>query len=109
MLRHRDQLTFQASYLNGNHKVSSIPQEGVSIQGHNPGLVWLCHIGKDHIHHGDKHAVFVWVSGIFNHRNNVGPLLGQVDEVPARTVGELNCIDQTIRANDVRDVRDGGA
>lgn len=42
---------FQASYLNGNHKVSSVTKEGVGIQGYDPGLVWLGHISKDHIHH----------------------------------------------------------
>lgn len=89
--------------------MSSIPQEGVGVQGHNSGLVWLGHIGKDDIHHCDKHAVFVWVSSIFNYRNNVSPLLGQVDEVTARAVGELNCVDQTIRADNIRDVGDGGA
>lgn len=40
-----------------------------------------------------EHAVFVWVPSIFNNRNDVGPLLGQVNEVTARAVGELNCID----------------
>ena len=41
----------QAPHLNGNHEVSSITQEGVGIQGYNPGLVWLGHVSKDHIHH----------------------------------------------------------
>lgn len=77
--------------------MSSIPQEGVGIQGHNSGLVWLGH-------HRNKHAVFVWVPSLFNYRNNVGPLLGQVDEVTARGMGELNCVDQTFPADSVRDV-----
>lgn len=44
----------------------------------------------------NEHAVFVRVPGVLNHRNNVGPLLGQVDEVTAGAVGKLNCVDQTI-------------
>lgn len=81
----------------------------MGIQGYNPGLIWLGHISEDHIHHCDKHAVLVWVPGIFDHGDDVGPLLGQVDEVTARAVGELNCIDETIRADNIRHVGDGGA
>lgn len=41
----------RAPHLNGNHKVSSVAKESVGIQGYDPGLVWLGHISKDHIHH----------------------------------------------------------
>jgi hypothetical protein len=51
----------------------------------------------------------VRVRNIFNYRNYSGPLLGQVDGIMARVVGELNCIYQTIRADNIRDVGDSGA
>lgn len=75
--------------------MSSILQKGVGISGHTLGLVWLCHVSKDHIHNPGKRTRFVWVPSILNHRNSVGPPLGQVDEVTARMVGEFNCVDQT--------------
>ena len=39
---------------------------------------------------------FVWLPSIFNDKTSAGSLLGQINEVTARTVGELNCIDQTV-------------
>lgn len=50
--------------------VLCILQEGMDIQGHGPGLVCLSHNRKAHIHHCDKHVIFVWVPSIFDHKNN---------------------------------------
>lgn len=36
------------------------------------------------------------VPGVLNHRNDVGSLLGQVNEVPSGAVGKFHSIDQTI-------------
>lgn len=77
--------------------MSSILQEGVSIQSHSLSLIWLGPIGKDHVHYHDKHTVLVWM-------NNVGSVLGQIDEVIVGVAGELKSIDQIIHADYITDV-----
>ncbi|KAL4679142.1 hypothetical protein H8959_008792 [Pygathrix nigripes] len=60
--------------------VSSNRQEGVGIQGHNPGLPWQGQVSQSHIHHGHEHVVLVLPPSTLRHRKDVGPLLGQVNE-----------------------------
>ena len=43
----------------------------------------------------NKHAVLVWVTGVFNYRNNVGSLLGNIEQVTTRPVGKLHRIHQS--------------
>ena len=41
--------------------------------------------------------------------DNVGPLLGHVNEISSRSVGELDGVDGSLRSDDIGDVRDGGS
>lgn len=92
----------QTIYIFADSTCSSTPVPSESgLRGPPPGhLGWpVSHLALSQANPRpltDEHAVFVWVPSVFNDRNNVGPLLGQVNEVTARTVGELNCIDQTV-------------
>ena len=38
-------------YLDGDDEVALVLEETLSIDGHYPGLVWLCHVSKYRVHH----------------------------------------------------------
>lgn len=40
----------------------------------------------------------VWLPSTFNDRTSAGSLLGQINDVRAREVGELKCTDETLLA-----------
>lgn len=44
----------------------------------------------------DQHPVLVRVASVFNDGNDVGAFLCYVEEIPARPVGELHSIDQSL-------------
>ena len=61
-------------------------------------------IGKDDIDHADKHPVFRRVSSVLDDGDDVGPLLGHVDEVTTTSVGELDGVDSSLGSNNVGNV-----
>lgn len=83
----------EQTHLNGNDEVASVLEEVLGIDADNTGLVGLGNIGEDGVNHGHEHAVLERVSGILNNRDDVGSLLGSVDQITARTVGELDGVD----------------
>lgn len=44
----------------------------------------------------------MWVSGVLNYRDDVGPLLGHIDEIPSRTMGEFHSIHKTFLQSIIR-------
>jgi hypothetical protein len=48
------------------------------------------------------------VTGIFNDGNNVGTLLGHIDQVTTRAVREFNGIHSSLGPNDIGNVGDRG-
>lgn len=94
-----------AGCLDGDDEMAAILKEMLCIQCHNTTLIRLCHIGKDGIDHADQHAILVWMTGVLNNGNNVGTLLGHINQITARTVRELNGIDKTLRSNNIGYVR----
>jgi hypothetical protein len=61
-------------------------------------------IGKDDIDHADEHPVFRGVSSVLNDGDDVGPLLGHVDEVTTTSVGKLDSVDSSLGSNNVSNV-----
>lgn len=56
-----------------------------------PHLVRLCNICEDDIHHGHQHAVLGRMPGVLNDGDDIGPLLGHVDQVtPCRQGSRCN-------------------
>jgi hypothetical protein len=49
-------------------------------------LVGLRHVGEDAVDHGDEHAVFVGVARVLDNGDDVGALLGHVDQVTSRPI-----------------------
>jgi len=98
-----------AAGLDGNDEVSTVLQEVVCVKGYDLSLIGLGDIGKDDINHTEKHAVLVWVTGILNDGNDVCSLLGNVDQITARTMRELNSVHQTLRADNIGHVGDCGS
>ena len=80
----------------------------MGVQSDNTGLVWLSDISENDIDHGDQYSVFCRVSGIFDDGDNVGSLLGHVDEISSGSVGELDGVDGTLGSDNVSDVRNRG-
>merc|ERR1719233_1136321 len=95
--------------LDRDDKMSPILQEILRIECHYPSLVGLGHISKNTIHHGYKHTIFVGVSGIFNDGNHISPLLGNIEEIPARPVTKLHCVHHPLRSHNIRHVTYSGA
>jgi len=79
----------------------------VGVETDDTGLVGLGNIGEDAVDHADEHAVLERVTGILNNGDDVGTVGGHVDEISAGTVGELDGVDGSGRANNVGNVRDG--
>lgn len=76
------------------------------VEGDDTGLIGLRNISEDDINHGDEHAVLVWVTGILNDGDDVGSLLGHVDEITTGSVRELNGVDETRWTDDIGNVGD---
>lgn len=85
--------------------MSSVLEEVVSVQSDDTSLIGLGNIGKDDVDHGEEHSVLVWVTGILNDRDNVGSLLGHVDEITTRSVREFDSVDGSFGTNDIGNVR----
>lgn len=64
----------------------SIPIRALAISSRHPGVAWPTQAEPTPRALTDEHAVLVWVPSVLDNRNNVGPLLGQVNEVTARAV-----------------------
>lgn len=83
-------------------------QKVVRIQCYNTGLIGLSNISKNNINHADEHAVLLWMAGIFNDRDDISALLGNIDKITAGTVGELDGIAETLGTNNIGNMRNGG-
>ena len=87
--------------LDRDDKVAVVLQEVVRVEGDDARLVGLGNVGKHHIDHTDQHAVLVGVAGVLDYWNNVGALLGHIDQVTARSVRELDRVHEAFRSDDV--------
>lgn len=79
-------------------------EEVVRIEGDDTRLVRLGDVGEDAVDHTDEHSVLVRVSGVFDNRNNIRSRLGDVQQVPAGTVRELDSVDESFGTDDVGNV-----
>lgn len=84
--------------------MSTVLEEVVSVQSDDTSLIRLSDIGKDNVDHREKHAVLVRVTGILNDGDNVGSLLGHVDEITTRSVREFDSVDSSLRSNYISNV-----
>jgi hypothetical protein len=98
-----------AGGLDGDDEVASVLDEHRGVEAENTGLIWLSHIGEDHVNHGHEHSVLLGVSGVLNNGDDICALLGHIDEVTADTLGELDGVDGALGADQVGHVGHGGA
>lgn len=73
-------------------------------QADNTSLIWLRDIGKDHVHHTNKHAVAQWVAGILDYWDDVRSVSGHIDKISTRSMRELDGKDCTGGADNIGDV-----
>jgi len=95
--------------LDGDDDVTVVLQEVVGVDTNDTGLIRLGNIGKDDIDHTDEHAVLVGVTSILNNGDDVGALLGHVDQIASRAVRELDGVDETLRSDNIGNVGNGGS
>jgi len=84
-------------------------QEVVGVDSDDTGLIGLGDISKDNIDHADQHAVLVGMTGILDDRDDVGALLGHVDQIASRAVRELDSVDKTLGSDNISNVGDSGS
>lgn len=90
--------------LEWNQELSSVFQVHVAVLSNDSCLIWLGNVSEHTIDHTDQKSVILRFSGVMNDWDDVGSLLGHVNQVSSDSVGELNCIDKTFWANDIRNV-----
>ena len=78
----------------------------VGVESHDSRLIRLRNVSKDDVDHANQHAVLPGVAGVLDDGHNIGSFLGHVEQVAARTVTELDRVDQTLGAHYVGYVRD---
>mmetsp|Transcript_41535 Transcript_41535/g.104740 ORF Transcript_41535/g.104740 Transcript_41535/m.104740 type:complete len:249 (-) Transcript_41535:128-874(-) len=88
--------------------MTAILEEHMRVHSHDASLIGLRDISKHDIDHIDEHAVFVRCAGITDDGNDVGALLGGVDQIAAGAMRELNGVHAAGWADDVRHMRDSG-
>mmetsp|Transcript_15451 Transcript_15451/g.39861 ORF Transcript_15451/g.39861 Transcript_15451/m.39861 type:complete len:311 (-) Transcript_15451:133-1065(-) len=91
--------------LDRDHAVALVLEEEVRVHRHDARLVGLRHIGEDAVDHADQHAVLLRVARILDDRDDVGALLGDVDEVATGAVRELDGVHAARLTHQVGDVR----
>lgn len=94
--------------LDRDDNTTAVLQEQVGVKTDNSSLIRLGNICKHSVDHRDEHSIFLWVSGVFNDRNDVRALLCHRDEISAGSMGEFNGVHNTFGSDDVGDVTDGG-
>src|SRR5262249_25925338 len=94
--------------LDGDDNVAADLEKVVCVQRNDAGLVGLGDVCENDVDHADQHAVALRVARVLDDGDDVCALLGDVDQVAARAMGELDCVDQTGGADDVRYVGDRG-
>lgn len=95
--------------LDGNDDGAAVLEEVVGVEGDDTRLVGLGDVGEDDVDHLDEHSVFLRVSGVVDDGDDVGSLLGHTDQLSTGTVREFDGVDDTVGADNVRDVGDGRA
>jgi hypothetical protein len=101
--------TVNAVGFDRNDNTTANLEEQVGVQADDTGLIRLRNIGEDNIDHRDQHSVAERVASVFNDWDDVCTVGGHVDQISARSVGELDSEDSSSGANDISNVRDGSS
>jgi len=81
--------------LDRNDKVSAILDEILRVQSQDSRLIRLCNVGEYYIHHSYEHSVSLRITCIVNYGDNVGSLLGHVNEISATTLRKFHGVDNS--------------
>lgn len=84
--------------------VTAILQEMMRIERNNTRLIGLCNVGEHAVDHSDQHAILVWMTGVFDDRNDVRSLLCDIDQIATGTMREFHSVDETLGTDNVADV-----
>ncbi|EEQ39623.1 hypothetical protein CLUG_03750 [Clavispora lusitaniae ATCC 42720] len=92
--------------LDGDDNSTLVLQEQVGVQGDNTSSVRLGHISENGVDHTDQHTVLLWVTSVVNDWDDIRSLLSHADQLSTWSVRKFNCVNQTFRANHIRNVGD---
>ena len=98
-----------ARSLDGNDEMASVLHEVGGVETEDSSLIWLGDISEDNVNHWHEHSVFLWMSSVLNNWNDIGSLLGHVDQVSAGSLGELNSVHATGWSNQISNVGNSGS
>lgn len=90
-----------AGGLDGNDNMTRVLEEVMGIDTDDTSLIGLSDISENDIDHPDEHAVLVGMTGIFDDGDDIGALLGHVDQITTRSVGELHGVDAALWAHNI--------
>ena len=71
------------------------------IFGNDSGLVRLGHISEDYVDHAHQKSIVMGLAGVVDDWDDVGPLLGHVDQVSPDSVRKLDSIDYSGWTQDI--------
>lgn len=98
-----------AGGLDRDDKVTAVLQEVLGIQRHNTALIRLGNVGENRVYHANQHAVLVRMASVLDDGDDVGPLLGHIDQIAAGTVRELHGVDKAFGTHNVGHMGDCGS
>ena len=78
-----------AGSFDGDNEVASVLDEVSGVETENTSLIGLGDISEDNVNHRHEHSVLLGVSSILDDGDDVSSLLGHVNQVSARSLGEL--------------------
>ncbi len=90
------------THLDRNDVVATDFEKVLGVEADDTGLVGLGDVGEDRVDHADDHAILVRMAGVLDDGNDVRAFLGDVEEVSARAVRELDCVDNALLRNGFR-------
>jgi len=80
----------------------------VWIFGNDSSLVGLCDISEDDVDHSHEEPVVLGFAGVVDDGDDVGSLLGHIDQISAHSVRKFHSVHHSSGSDDVRNVGNSG-
>lgn len=72
--------------LDGDQELASVLEVEMRVLCDDTGLIGLCDVSEDYVDHADQEAIVLRLPGVVDDGDDVGALLGHVDQVSAHSV-----------------------
>ena len=81
----------------------------MGILCYDTGLVWLSYISENNIYHSNDESIIQRFSCVMDDWDNIGSLFSHIDEISTDSMGELNCIYNTLWTNNIWNMGNSGS